>query len=174
MTYRWVDEAAKDIGVHETKGPKHEPRILEMIDWADGVQDGHYLQGIHDDETPWCASWLCGQFEKVGIKSPRSAWAQSFASWGQKLSGPADGCVVVFKWSATSGHVGLCVGRDKAGNLLILGGNQSDQVKVSAFGTGQVLAYRWPPGEALPPAVGAKWLPVSTVSGALQNKASTR
>jgi hypothetical protein len=43
------------------------------------------------------------------------------------------------------GHVGLVVGEDRTGNLLVLGGNQGDAVRVSAFGRARVVAYRWPP-----------------------------
>lgn len=160
MTYPWLDIAYKDLGVHETSGPKVTPEILVALDWADGVKDGKYLQGIHDDETPWCSSWACSVMEQSGHKSPRSAWAQSWAAWDQKLNGPAVGCIVVFKWSPSAGHVGYVVGKTPSGALAVLGGNQSDAVTISGFGTGNVLAYRWPTGVELPKDVGTKSLPV--------------
>lgn len=174
MTYPWIVEAYKDLGIHEIKGPKVEPHILEALDWADGVKDGKYLQGIHDDETPWCSSWACGKLEMGGVKSWRGAWAQAAAQWGQKLAGPAVGCIVVFKWSPSAGHVGFVVGKSADGRLMVLGGNQSDAVTISAFGTGQVLAYRWPAGVELPKEVGIKTLPVVVSRSKPMDESSTR
>ncbi len=166
----WLPEALKDLGQKEIPGPKHNPKIIERIDWADGVQDSKQLQGIRDDETAWCASWLCGVLEASGVKSPRSAMARSFARWGQKLDGPAEGCIVVF-WrgsrNGSLGHVGLVVGKSRAGHLMVLGGNQDNQVKVSTFGLDRVLAYRWPDGEPLPPKTGFGSLPVVRSDGRL-------
>lgn len=43
---------------------------------------------------------------------------------------PELGCIVVFTRQG-GGHVGFAVGRDKFGNLLILGGNQSDAMTIA-------------------------------------------
>lgn len=40
------------------------------------------------------------------------------------------------------GHVGFYVGGG-AGSIRVLGGNQSDRVKVSVFPTSMLLGYRW-------------------------------
>lgn len=42
------------------------------------------------------------------------------------------------------GHVGIVVGETQTGSLLVLGGNQGDSVKISAFERNRVAAYRWP------------------------------
>lgn len=173
MTYKWVEEAIKDIGIHEIKGPKVNDKLLTDLDWADGKLDGKTIQGIKDDDVPWCSSWLCAKCEKVGIQSPRSAWAQSWGTWGQKLASPAVGCIVVFRWSPSAGHVGIVMGKSASGSLMVLGGNQADAVNVKAFGTGQVLAYRWPTGYDLP-VVGLKTLPVVTGDTAVAKFEETR
>ena len=49
-----------------------------------------------------------------------------------KLNNPAYGCIVVFS-RAGGGHVGFLVGKDKQGNLMILGGNQSNAVNIKPF-----------------------------------------
>ena len=36
------------------------------------------------------------------------------------------------------------VGRDKAGNLMVLGGNQGDAVSIRPFALSRVAGYRWP------------------------------
>lgn len=142
MTSKWVAEAQKHLGLTEIKGAKHAPEIVQM--WRD-IKRG----GIKDDETPWCAAFVGACLERVGIQSTRFEGARSYASWGDKLDRPLPGCVVVFSRDG-GGHVGFVVGQDKAGNLLVLGGNQADQVNVKAFPRSRVTAYRWPAGEPLP------------------------
>jgi hypothetical protein len=45
------------------------------------VQDGKPLQGIRDDETPWCATFVSAVLELESIPSTRSAWARSYLNW---------------------------------------------------------------------------------------------
>jgi uncharacterized protein (TIGR02594 family) len=159
----WHLEALSDLGLRETPGPHTHPRILEMLDSADGgLDDDKTLQNIRDDETPWCSSALCAWMEEAGIKSPRSAMARSWNRWGVALADAAVGAVVVF-WRGSrtgpSGHVGIVVGRDKRGNLMVLGANQGNAVTVAPFGRERVLSYRWPVAHPIPP-VGFSQLPV--------------
>jgi hypothetical protein len=63
-----------------------------------------------------------------------------------------------------NGHVGFVAGQDRAGNLMVLGGNQGDAVSIKPFARGRVLGFRWPADEPLPEAAA---LPVLTSSGAL-------
>lgn len=138
----WLDEAKKLIGLSETKGAQHTPEILQM--WRD-IKRG----GIRDDETPWCAAFVGAMLERVGLKSSRFESAKSYLNWGQLLAFPVPGCVVVFTRQG-GGHVGFAIGRDKAGNLLVLGGNQGDAVNVRAFPVSRVSGYRWPSGLMVP------------------------
>jgi uncharacterized protein (TIGR02594 family) len=146
----WLGTARRYLGVAEIKGPQHHPQILKLLDLADGKKDGKTLQGIKDDEVPWCASFVSGVLEEAGFPSARSAWARSYLNWGVKLAGPMVGAIVVFERGPSSGHVGFIVGKDQKGNLMVLGGNQSDMVKLSPFATARVLGYRWPAGIPLP------------------------
>lgn len=136
--YPWIEVAKSLEGIKEIKGPKHNPEIVQM--WKD-IKRG----GIKDDETPWCAAFVGACLERAGIKSSRFESAKSYLTWGKKLDEPVDGCVVVFT-RVGGGHVGFVVGKDSKGNLLVLGGNQQDQVKVSAFPLDRVSGYRWPEG----------------------------
>ena len=61
---------------------------------------------------------------------------------GTRLDKPAYGCVVVFD-RAGGGHVGFVVGKDKQGNLMVLGGNQGDAVNIKPFATSRVAGYVW-------------------------------
>ncbi len=143
----WLVEAYKNIGVRETKGGIHTPEVLKY--WQD-IKRG----GIKDDETPWCAAFVGAMLERSGVKSTRFESAKSYLQWGQILSRPVLGCIVVFTREG-GGHVGFVVGLDGKGNLLVLGGNQGDEVNIRSFPVSRVTGYRWPidrpvPTELLP------------------------
>lgn len=134
----WLSEARKNISEFEIKGAKHNPKIVQ---WWKDIKRG----GIKDDETPWCAAFVGAMLEHVGIKSSRYESAKSYLDWGVKLDTPRYGCVVVFTRSG-GGHVGFVVGRTPDGDLMVLGGNQSDAVNIRAFSNERVSGYRWPAG----------------------------
>lgn len=138
----WISEARRYIGLKEIHGVQNNPQILA---WWKAIKRG----GIQDDETPWCAAFVGGCLEAAGIKSTRFERARSYENWGVKLNKPIAGCVVVFQREG-GGHVGFVVGRDKADNLLVLGGNQGDAVNIKAFSRARVVAYRWPDSVPIP------------------------
>lgn len=140
----WLTRARRFIGVAEIKGPQHHTAILDLLDIADGVKDGKPLQGIRDDETPWCATFVSAVLELESIPSTRSAWARSYLTWGDELDKAAVGAIAVLERGPTSGHVAFVVGRTDLDQIMLLGGNQSDSVRISAFDTRRVLGYRWP------------------------------
>lgn len=132
-----IAEARKHIGLQEIKGAQHNPEIVQM--WKD-IKRG----GIKDDETPWCAAFVGAMLERVGIRSTRFESARSYLDWGIPMDVPSYGCVAVFTREG-GGHVGFVVGQTRNGNLLILGGNQSDAVNIKAFNRDRVSGYRWHP-----------------------------
>ena len=139
----WIEIAKKDIGVSEIKGDKHNPVIVQY--WKD-IKRG----GIKDDETPWCAAFVGAMLERSGIRSTRFESAKSYETWGYELTSPVYGCIVTFIRNG-GGHVGFVVGMSPAGDLMVLGGNQSDAVNIKAFSTDRVTSYRWPfPTEPFP------------------------
>lgn len=142
---RWLVEARKHVGLREIAGRRHNPSILR------------WWMLIHapfsDDETPWCAGYLGGVLESVGIRSTRSALARSYERYGVGLPRAALGSIAVF-WRGSprsgSGHVGFVIGEDSRGHLLVLGGNQGDAVSIKPFERRRLLSLRWPDGEPLP------------------------
>lgn len=158
----WLAKAASYLGTKEIPGKLHNARILGW--WA------KIRAPFRDDETPWCAAFVGGVLEECGIASTRSASARSYTKWGVKLDGPKIGAVVVF-WrgspSGWSGHVGFIVGKDDAGNLMVLGGNQGNEVSVKPFALDRVLSYHWPKSHDVPTKVGIENLPVLASSGEL-------
>lgn len=142
MELSWITEARKLLGLREIKGPKHAAEILDM--WRT-IKRG----GIKDDETPWCAAFVGACLERVGITSTRFESARSYLQWGEQLAKPVLGCIVVFARDG-GGHVGFVVGQSPSGNLLVLGGNQGDEVNVREFPLTRVTGYRWPTGKPMP------------------------
>lgn len=134
----WLKEAYRHVGLREMPGERHEPMILA---WWKAIRRG----GIRDDETPWCAAFVGACLESAGVLSTRFESARSYLQWGEALGRPLLGCVVVLG-RAGGGHVGFVVGMTGAGDPLVLGGNQEDQVNVRRFAGSRVLGYRWPSG----------------------------
>lgn len=135
----WITEAKKFLGTKEVPGAKDNSVILEF--WKQGKIS---WQADHD-ETAWCAVFHAAIYERLNIRSQRDSWSQGWKSWGESLTAPIYGCTVIFRWDASSGHIGWFVGW-KNGKMLILGGNQSNSVTIAEFATDKVLAYRWPTG----------------------------
>ena len=146
---KWVAEARKYIGTKEIKGAKHNDLVLGLWRAAFEATNQPITTPFKNDETAWCGGFVGGVLAKAGLGHhiPQSfAMARSWLKAGTKLNNPAYGCVVVF-WrgsrTGSSGHVGFVVGRDSRGNLMVLGGNQSDQVNIMPFDKSRVLGYRW-------------------------------
>lgn len=136
MMPAWIKEAQKYIGLKEIPGEKHEPKILQ---WWRAIK----RSGIQSDEVPWCAAFVGGCLEAVGIVSTRFESAKSYLNWGDALAGPCYGCIVIFTREG-GGHVGFLVGVDKQNRLMILGGNQGNKVSIAPFDRSRVSGYRWP------------------------------
>lgn len=139
---RWIKLARTFIGLRETKGAEHSPEILQF--WKDMKRGG-----IKSDEVPWCSGFVGAMLERSGIQSSRYESAKSYLTWGEVLPEPVHGCIVIFSRDG-GGHVGFVVGRAIGGGLLVLGGNQSDEVNIKTFPLDRVAGYRWPAGEELP------------------------
>ncbi len=135
-----IANARRYLGRTEIKGPHHDPHILK---WWKSIG-----APFSDDETPWCGAFVGGVLFETGIKPVAGgASARAWLKLPVKLDAPAEGCVVVFERGGPNsgqGHVGFVVGRDRAGNLMVLGGNQGDTVSIKPFARRRVLGYRWP------------------------------
>lgn len=132
----WLARARSYIGQREVAGTRSNPFILRL--WT------LIRAPFTNDSTAWCAAFCGGMLEESGIRSTRSAAARSYLNYGVKLSAPRRGCIVVFERGPTHGHVAFVVGRDSRGQLLVLGGNQRDQVCIEPRSPLGVLDYRWP------------------------------
>ncbi len=130
---QWIKVAEGEKGVKETKGAQHNPRVLEYHATTGGFKD---------DETPWCASFVNWVMEKAGQPSVGGTGARAinWAKYGKKLDKPAYGSIGVLSYGGGKGHVGFVVGK-QGNNILLLGGNQGDMVKISTFGMNKFMAF---------------------------------
>lgn len=143
---KWFDYAESKVGTHEVPGTHHDEFILAC----------HQTTTLKakDDETPWCSSFVNKCMIEGGETGTNSAAAASWREWGVPCSGKL-GAVVVIRQkqtgtdkstgSASGFHVGFFV-KQEGDRIFLLGGNQSDQVKISSFGlkSYSVAAIRWP------------------------------
>lgn len=162
----WIAEGRKLLGVHEET---NEAKVLAMWDdafAAIGTPREADKPVWNTGSTAWCGGFVAACLARagLGVRIPKSfPMARSWAKAGTALSKPAYGCVVVFSRDG-GGHVGFVVGKDKAGNLMVLGGNQSNQVCIKPFSKSRVLAYRWC-GQTGAPAEGRYDLPLLASDG---------
>lgn len=129
--------AEGEIGIKEIPGSGDNPRILEY----------HACTSLKatDDETPWCSAFVNWVICKAGGTGTNNAMARSWLKWGVPIEEPFPGCIVILKrGNPPSGHVGIFKYRRSPGGWVhIIGGNQSDQVKISLYAESGVLGYRW-------------------------------
>lgn len=134
----WVDSAASQLGQKETPGEGANEQIIDYLATT--------TYPSRSDETAWCSAFVNWSFSKVGIEGTNSVSALSWSNWGQRLSQPAYGSVAVIDWGRGHGHVGFVVGISPTGRLILLGGNQSNSVKISSLSQSLVKAYVYPSG----------------------------
>lgn len=72
-----------------------------------------------------------------------SAWARSYLNYGEKITKPKYGAVVVFSRGTSSGHVAFYLDETKD-SVLVLGGNQGNAVTKAWYPKSRLLGYRWP------------------------------
>lgn len=135
----WLIEARKSLGLREIPGAATAGTIKRWL-----RELGAWWS---DDATPWCGTAVAAWMRADGQLLPKHWYrARAWLDWGVHLAGPVVGCVVVLQREG-GGHVGLVVGKDMAGNIAVLGGNQGDRVSIAMFPRNRVLGYRWPLGE---------------------------
>lgn len=165
----WITTARKYLGMREIPGPKTAPFISRFLE--------RIKAPWRDDETAWCGTFVGGVLSESGMDDKVVSGPAAARNWlkcGNKLERPAYGCIVVF-WRGSrdgySGHVGFVVGKDTAGNIMVLAGNQGDMVSIKPFPVSgpncRILGYRWP---SLAPLESRYDLPLTNSSGAISDK----
>ncbi len=91
----------------------------------------------------WCARFMNMVLEKTGHHGTGSAMANSFASYGHRVSGPEVGAIAVMGRRG-GGHVGIITGVDARGNPIMISGNNGNRVREAPISRGRIYAYVMP------------------------------
>jgi uncharacterized protein (TIGR02594 family) len=122
-------ELARDV--HEIAGPQDNPRIVLYHTTTTG--------GAAPDETAWCSSFVNYCVEQAGLTGTDSKWARSWhdTGWGHEVTGePRPGDIVVWRrrvGQEDGGHVAFFVEKLGTDFIRVLGGNQSDRVRIATY-----------------------------------------
>jgi uncharacterized protein (TIGR02594 family) len=130
-------EALSHYGLKEVDGVASNPEIIAMgKDLGFDVAD--------DSTTAWCSLLVNYFAKKCGYEYSGKLDARSWLKMPVVALKPSIGDVVVL-WrespSSWKGHVGVFINWDEK-NIWILGGNQSNQLNISAYPREQLLGFR--------------------------------
>jgi uncharacterized protein (TIGR02594 family) len=136
----FIKIAAAELGQKEIIGPGHNPVIVNYA-----LEAG--FTSVTDDETAWCSIFINWVAKKAGLQRSKSTNARSWLLVGLPVdTAPEPGDIVVF-WreqpDSWKGHVGIFMGFSKdTRRVYCLGGNQGEQVSITAYPTDTVLGFR--------------------------------
>jgi uncharacterized protein (TIGR02594 family) len=134
-----IKVASSQLGITEISGPSANPQIIQYAKDC-GFKD------YKSDEVSWCSLFANWVALKSGLAGSNSLAARSWLNTGIALATPEPGDVVIF-WRESryswKGHVAFFMGFSINGSrVYCLGGNQGNQVSITAMPTDKVLGYR--------------------------------
>ena len=135
--FSYLDAGRAMLGM--TEGQDYEA-ISEFIKTFAGIE-------IDPRQTAWCAAFVNAMLGFDGIEGTGQLNARSFLNFGTAVDEPKVGDVVVFSRgdpNGWQGHVGFFKGYDANGNILVMGGNQSNSVSVQSYSADRLLGVRRP------------------------------
>ena len=92
----------------------------------------------------WCARFMNLVLQHSGYRGTGSDMANSFAHYGQRVSGPQVGAIAVMGRGRGGGHVGIITGIDASGNPIMISGNNGNRVREAPISRGRIYAYVLP------------------------------
>jgi uncharacterized protein (TIGR02594 family) len=92
----------------------------------------------------WCARFTNMVLQHSGYRGTGSDMANSFANYGQRVSGPQVGAIAVMTRGRRGGHVGIITGVDAKGNPIMISGNNGNRVREAPVSRGRIYAYVMP------------------------------
>ena len=92
----------------------------------------------------WCARFMNMVLQRSGYRGTGSDMANSFASYGQRISSPQVGAIAVMGRGRGGGHVGIVSGIDASGNPIVVSGNNGNRVREAPIARGRIYAYVMP------------------------------
>ena len=142
------DLAQRYVGIKEFTGGRDHPLIQWWLSLCGFSTDS-------PDETPWCSAFVNGIAWEFRLDRSKSAAARSWLKHGKPIAltfARPDSDVVVLRRGSGAGsqgaevldapgHVGFFAGVE-GGKVLVLGGNQGDQVSIAPFPLEAILGVR--------------------------------
>lgn len=141
--------AQRYVGIREISGPKNHPLIVWWLSLCSLPNS--------PDEVAWCSAFMNGMAWELRLPRSKSAAARSWLEVGTPVIRPITEAkvgwdVVVLKRGkepqpgpevtrGAQGHVGLFAGWD-TGAVLLLAGNQGDEVSIAHFPFESILGVR--------------------------------
>lgn len=134
----YMEVAWRQLDVAEVPGPEDNPKILRF---HDATKDGEA-----PDEVSWCSSFINYCMQVAGVERTGSKAARSWLQWGYDSEGFYGAVTVLWRVDPKGwqGHVGFLVGQETEW-VYLLGGNQSNRVRVSRYPSSRLLGYRRAP-----------------------------
>lgn len=133
-----LNVALSQIGIKEIHGERDNPEILKYF-----KDLGFNIHRVKD-ETAWCSAFMNWVAKSAGYNYANTLDARSWLKIGRKIKNPVMGDIVIL-WRVSPndwrGHVGIFIRKDE-NYIYILGGNQSNKVKISKYRKGRLLGYR--------------------------------
>jgi uncharacterized protein (TIGR02594 family) len=144
----WAVWAQGEIGQREVAGRASNPRIMQYRTIANIPLAGD------DGGVPWCAIFVNAALASAGVQGSGSGMARSFERSRHfvRLRAPVPGCIMTY-WRGSpqsgSGHVKIYVGKQR-GQMIAIGANENDSVRISPAATNRLTGYWWPAGVPVP------------------------
>lgn len=131
-----LEIALGEYGEKEIVGPVNNPRIVKY-----STDIGN--NWVKDDEVAWCSEFVNWCLLQAGIIGTKSAVARSFLSWGEETKTPILGDIVVCSRppNPAAGHVAFFINENN-GKYYCLGGNQNNEVNITAYDKSRVISCR--------------------------------
>lgn len=149
MKPRYIVEAEALLGEKEIHGKLSNPKVKEL--YADAG-----VPSVVSDEVPWCAAFVGATLARANQPNTGTLLARDYrsASFLKKCvdhgKKPVLYSIGVMQRGTSSweGHVGYVMGFD-ATTVTLLGGNQSDSVKLAKFPRNKFLGFATPKEKAM-------------------------
>jgi uncharacterized protein (TIGR02594 family) len=136
---KMVSEGLSHYGVLEAIGADNN---VDITAWAKEL-GGYESKSYTTDSIPWCGLFMAICAKRSGYTPPKDfLGAKYWVNFGVKSLKPALGDVLVFTRNGGN-HVAMYISEDAA-NFQILGGNQSDTVKIINYPKSSLIAARTP------------------------------
>ena len=133
-----IRRALTQYGIKELPGEATNPEIIKYFDSIGKTW-------VKDDETAWCSAYLNWCAKTSGHEYTGKLTARSWLDVGEPIEHFQQvGDIVVF-WRVSiddwRGHVGIYI-NESPDHVWVLGGNQSNMVRISVYAKSRVLGYR--------------------------------